>query len=301
MILFLTLFVFVTIAWAQYARTRLVLDMRNEATLPKHFRTSNDLSMNDNVDETGLADLHIAGSAQFSKLSLQQVLQHLKTKHVTIIDLRQESHGFLNGNAVSWYGPHNADNTGKKALQIEKDQAQALHQLEKQQSVKVDLILKKTANELIDKTKTMEFNVHSVSTEADLAGSLHLNYRRLYIQDFHPPTAQQVDQFIKMVQTIPKNQWIYFHCRGGVGRSTTFMVMYDMMHNAKRVSFDAILVRQKAIGGKDLREIPSDGWKQKYAILRLNFLKDFYHYCYNNNDKFETSWTTWVKLNRKNN
>ena len=40
-----------------------------------------------------------------------------------IVDLRQESHGFLNGNAISWYGTRNAANEGKIGRQIEAEQS----------------------------------------------------------------------------------------------------------------------------------------------------------------------------------
>src|SRR5437763_289027 len=101
-------------AWGAYSVPLLVLDMRNNASLPKHFRTTSDsLPESLHIDATGLSDLHIAGGAQLSELGLQTILQHLHSQHITIIDLRQESHGFLNGNAVSWYGPHNAANAGK--------------------------------------------------------------------------------------------------------------------------------------------------------------------------------------------
>lgn len=289
-----------SVVWAQYSNALLVLDMRNEATLPKHFRSTDSLPLDNTIDQTGLSELHMAGSAQFSKLALEKVLQHLHVKHLTIIDLRQESHGFLNGNAISWYGWHNAANASKTPAQIEKDQAQKLNELGKLITVKVAKIIKKTPNDAIDKTQNIEFNVRTVSTEAELANDLHLNYRHISVQDFHAPTSKEVDQFIRITKTLPKDQWIYFHCRGGAGRTATFMVMYDMMHHAKQISFNMILARQKAMGGKDLQALPSkDNWKYPYAVMRLNFLKNFYEYCNKNNDNFETTWTAWLKANRK--
>src|ERR1700733_9258506 len=109
------------LVWA-YENGQLVLDMRNVPVLPKHFRTSSD-PLTSTVNTNGLANLHMAGGAQFSKLALDKILERLASKHVTIIDLREESHGFLNGNAISWYAPADAANAGMTESQIERTQA----------------------------------------------------------------------------------------------------------------------------------------------------------------------------------
>jgi protein-tyrosine phosphatase len=283
-------------AWARYTQSLLVLDMRNVFELPKHFRATSPLPAVNNMNLTGLSDLHIAGGAQFSKAALQRILQHLETKKLVIIDLREESHGFVNGNAISWYGKAAADNAGKTPQQIEKLQATLLGEISKMKNVTVNRILKKTPDEYIAKTKPIEFAVHGTSSEAELAERMHLTYRRIYVEDYHAPEPDQVDRFIKITTQLPPDKWIYFHCKAGIGRTTTFMVMYDMMHNAKTVSFDDILARQQAIGGKGLTEMPDQRrYKYKYAVERLQFLKRFYEYSRDNNDNFQTSWTAWQK------
>lgn len=285
-----------TLAWAASAEPLLVLDARNLPALPKHFRTAL-YPLPDNVNAEGLSDLYIAGGAQFSKLALQKILHRLGTKRLTIIDLREESHGFLNGNAVSWYGYRDAANANKTPLQIEEDQSRLLADLGQQVNAVVYPILDKTPKGRIAKTQSVEFLVHGVSSEADLVNNARLKYYRIYVQDFHAPSDKQVDRFIQIVKQIPANQWIYFHCRAGIGRTTTFMAMYDMMHNAKKISLANILTRQAALGGKDLSELPPpDNFKYKSAKERLEFLKQFYQYAQENDDDFKTSWTSWRKL-----
>src|SRR5438105_14563183 len=87
----------------------LVLDSKNNEHLPKNFRSTSDKSSHSSqLNTKGLDSLSIAGGAQFSELELSAILKHLRTKQLSIIDLRQESHGLINGHAVSWYGPQNA-------------------------------------------------------------------------------------------------------------------------------------------------------------------------------------------------
>lgn len=275
--------------------TVLVLDMRNAPGLPKNFRISLPVT-GDGLNWTGFDDLRIMGSSQFSKGSFDRVINKYAIKKLTVFDLRQESHGFLNGNAVSWYGPHDAANAHKLPSDIEKIQTGLLDQLSKLNYATVRQILKKTDDERIIKSKPIEFSVHSVVSEQEFITGRHFNYFRFYVQDFHSPSRHEVDSFIKTVNQLPKNEWIYFHCRAGVGRTSTFMVMYDMYRNAKILSFADILARQVAIGGKDLSKIPpKNSYKYKFAIQRLNFIKKFYQYTRTNDDNFKTLFSEWEK------
>ena len=267
-------------AYASHSNVYLILDSRNVSELPRNFRMMN--------------DLFIAGGAQYSELELKEILVHLGSSQITVIDLRQESHGFLDGNAVSWYGPQDAANAGKTQQQIERDQSRRLANLRAKKKVMVDKVLKKSGEGVISTVKPIEFVVHSVQSEAELAKKYHLSYSRIYVQDFHAPSDKEVDRFIQLIKKIPPQHWIYFHCHAGVGRTTTFMTMFDMMHNAKQATFEEIIARQKAIGGKDLTVLPShESFKYAAADDRMEFLRKFYNYARTNKDDFKTSWTAW--------
>src|SRR6266498_983721 len=78
----------------------LILDEPYNDTLPRNFRKSNgELSREHKEvpDTTGLSSLNISGSAEFSDKSLQLLIKAVNSKHLIDIDLRQESHGFVNG------------------------------------------------------------------------------------------------------------------------------------------------------------------------------------------------------------
>ncbi len=261
----------------------LVLDARNVEKLPKKFR----------VD----TNLHTIGSAQFSERGLLMGLERVRSHKVTIVDLRQESHGYLNGNAISWYGKHDAANAGSTSEQIHERETKLLASLEKNKFVTVYNIIKKSEDGTIISAKPQDFAVHTVSSEEEIAVKHHLKYKRIYVQDFHSPHPKAVDQFIKLVRDLPQERWLYFHCRGGSGRTTSFMAMYAMMRTAKSVSFEEIMAHQKELGGKDLTKLPKeDSYKYEAAVERLNFLKKFYEYAKSGDDT--VLWSEWLKAHQ---
>lgn len=275
-----------------------VLDAVNATQLPKKFRTTSEIKCQ-MPSGVGLANLNISGSAQFSAAELKKMIQVLPDHyHMIDVDLREESHGFLNGYAVSCWGVNNFGNLGKSEALIQADETDFLNALGRQKKVKLG-ILKKADNGV---QKQLSFNVvlaGSVSTEEKLVKSYAIDYQRIYVTDRHRPTDQQVDQFIAFFKTLTPRTWLHFHCRAGKGRTTTFMAMYDMMRNAKRISFDDILIRQAALGGVDLRKLPpaSDPF-YFYALARFEFLKNFYLYCRENKDNFSTSWSQWLGVRK---
>jgi hypothetical protein len=103
-------------------RTFWRIDMPGDGALPRNFRTAADSfkpaekRYSTEVDpdfipsRKGLDTLPISGSAQFSEEQLPVLIKELQ-KHTSgpiyDVDLRQESHGFVNGLPVSRYGKNN--------------------------------------------------------------------------------------------------------------------------------------------------------------------------------------------------
>ena len=85
------------------------------------------------------------------------------------------------------------------------------------------------------------------------------------------PTDDMVDYFIDIVKNQPKNSWFHFHCKEGIGRTSTFMIMYDMMKNYQSVSADEIIKRQLALANYKESTIESF-----YNKERIGFLNEFY-------------------------
>src|SRR5205823_3844423 len=134
--------------------------------------------------------LGCSGSAQFSARGFAQLLERIPADRLYVADLRQESHCFADGAALSWYA---AMNWGCAGL----DAAECAH--------------------------------------------------------------------------------LHFHCRGGKGRTAVFMALFDMLRNARRDSFDAVIERQAALGAYDLRRLPEEGNpKFPFAKERWSFLSRFH-------------------------
>lgn len=294
-LLFLSLFYRVE---GQGATPLLILNMKNEAILPKHFRTSKDefkFNIIPLASREGLDRLNISGSAQFSEQSLKTLLAQLGSlPSLYIIDLRQESHGFLNGIAVSWYLPRNWDNKGKPLYEIQDNEKALLLDALRKQFVTLHEIVKKRGQLSSLETIDIPIVVHESLTEQALVSPLKLAYARIPVTDHLPPAEENVDRFIAFIRTLPRSKWIHFHCAGGMGRTTTFMAMYDMMMNAKNVSFHDILSRQWLLGGSNLETLPHpSAWNFSYSQERLKFLQDFYDYCRMNHDNFQQNWSSY--------
>lgn len=101
----------------------LILDSVNyNSVLPKHFRKTTDLAVvkdNKDLDLKGLDKLNISGSQQFSGNNIDLLTKAIDTSlPMTVIDLRQECHGFINGFAVSWADARNNANVGLTRDQV---------------------------------------------------------------------------------------------------------------------------------------------------------------------------------------
>ena len=284
-------------------KSLLIINSKNEASLPRNFRTPfewDETTIENEVflpDLTGFRSLHISGSAQFSQKSLESILDRLKhPSNFIIIDLRQEYHGFLDGVPVSWYGIRNGENVGKSIAQITKGEKKLLKKLIKEKDIILSRMVYKDKFGLkLPEAVSIPFTATGFSTEEELAAHYQLGYIRIPVADALRPTDDMVDRFITVVKGLPKDAWLHFHCAAGVGRTTSFMSMYDMMFHAKEVSFSDMIQRQNAIGGSNLGKYGSENsWKYSYAVERYQFLKDFHEYCRLNDDNFDTSWSDYL-------
>jgi len=112
-------------------KVNLILDALSENNvLPKNFRKTTDLTtIKDNkaLNLNGLDKLNISGSQQFSEDNLPLLVRAIGNNlPMTVLDLRQESHVFINGFAVSWEDSKNNANAGLTREQILVEEADKL-------------------------------------------------------------------------------------------------------------------------------------------------------------------------------
>lgn len=265
-----------------------IFDGHQEERLPLNFRTTKDQfgSELESLDlQEGLYDIPASGSGQFSETSFQCLTRTISKPNLVVIDLRQESHGLVNGQALSWTdGKYNWANVNKTLEEIEHTEEHLLKQ-----------VLEKGIVVVNPHTQPQELPVYDVKTEREFIQSLGFAYKRIPVKDHCRPSDESVDEFVNFIKNLPSDTWVHFHCRAGKGRTTTFLALYDMMINANRVSFDAILARHKMLGGTDLLRIHEpDHYRHYPAIERLEFVRHFYQYCRQVPD-FHISWSEWSR------
>lgn len=263
---------------------QLIIDSHNTQELPKHFRKSTDKINIEDIEIpnlAGLAELNISGSSQFSENGLILVKQSIgNNMPIVVVDLRQESHGFVNGIPVSWFGYENKANKGLTKEEVLNDENLKLQSIPLGKSITID-------NEILIPEK--------VQNEEELVKNQGMTYVRIPVTDNEIPTDDMVHYFIQFVNSLPPNTWLHFHCKAGVGRTTTFMVMYDIMKNSKKVSLEDIVNRQFLLGGKNL--LNHEHHHNNHIAKRSEFIKQFYEYSVQNNDNFTTTWSQWLKTN----
>ena len=264
------------------------LDLPLPTPLPKNFRfVTKEFppSPHPLPSREGLDQLRISASGQFTMTSFYLMLQKLPQKKIIVVDLREESHGFINGIPISWKLPDSTwTNIGKSIVQIHLDEMSRLDGLLSQRSVLLD-----------PHESPLELNVSEIFNEKDLVESFGLLYHRIPITENHKPTNKQVDSIVNLILGMPKDVWLHVHCHGGRGRTTTFLIMYDILLNGKNVSLEDILERQILIGGSDmLKEVPEDDPKFEPITERYRFVRSFYDYC-TTVDISKTTFSDWMQ------
>ena len=297
---FLSLHAIDTQAAFESRPTYLVINMPNTPDMmPRNFRlTSSPYKFSTSKVPTrqGLDLLNASGSGQFSQNGLKTLLSHLKKPaKLIIVDLRQESHGFVNGIAISWFAPKNWINAGKTQKQVEEDENRRLAGLLKAQQIVLNTVVKKNIDGTIARLSEQTIHPLEVSNEFETTKRFNVDYFRICVTDHLRPSDQDVERFIKFVTELEPKTWLHFHCDAGEGRTTTFLAMYDMWHHAKDISFDDIIKRQYLIGGHDLAKMPDlNSWKYPLAAERLFFLQQFYEYCRTKAKQPQHSWMAHV-------
>lgn len=274
------------------------IDLKLANALPRNFRTT-DNPLGTDKDEspaiTGLSDLRASGSGEFTPQGLKLLLGRTRGS-VTVFDLRQETHIFVNGLPVSWYASRDWANVGRDQSAIEVNEASRVQSLTPGSEIVVrpgEPVKKGSA----DSATPQDVTIERASTERGIVETTGARYVRVTVTDHTRPLDDEVDRFVVAVRALPPDSWAHFHCEAGLGRTTTFMVLYDMLRNATRVSLQDIVGRQKILSsGYDVLQSAEPGnWKAPYAADRAAFVRVFYDYARANPNGRPQLWSEWLK------
>jgi hypothetical protein len=274
------------------------IDLTLARALPRNFRTTDDpLKASDGGGPsiTGLIDLHASGSGEFTADNLKLLLSRMRGP-VTVFDLRQETHIFVNGLPASWFATRDWANVGRSQSEIEETEATWVQSLAPGSRITVRPGKPVKKGDL-DSAVPQRVIVKEASIERDLVSSAGTSYVRVAVTDHTRPLDDAVDRFIVAVRALPGNGWAHFHCEAGLGRTTTFMVLYDMLRNGTRLSLEDIVRRQAILGyGYDVLQPADPGnWKAPYMAERVEFIRAFYDYARANPNGRPRLWSEWLK------
>lgn len=271
------------------------LDGTAENKIPRNFRLMTDgwhveMYVDDGTSREGLDKLNASASGQFSLAGLKKIYEELR-KHtgatIYIVDLREESHGFADDVPVSRY--------------VEKNRGNYYRGYEENFELDDLKILRGKLTEFVplgnaDKKylKPIKFAPKKILTERETVENLNdellkgydtgkylpqIRYARFPATDMIFPSPQVVDEFLSFVNRLDRNSWLHFHCHAGHGRTTTFLVFYEILKNPE-LSLEEICHRQFLLGGTDLlTHSDGDDWYAQAHNDRAEKLKLFYRYA----------------------
>jgi protein-tyrosine phosphatase len=263
------------------------------AQLPVQFRDTASIYSKGAVSLGNLAALNISGSCQYSEAQLENLVKKIGVDKFTVylVDLRQESHVFLNGIPVSWYAVNDWANVGRSLEWIQNDENLHLIRIVAARSIVVSTLVKGESGQFSTKDP-VTVEAQDATTEMGLAHQLGIDYIMIPVSDHCRPTDDMVDRFVTFVRRLEANAWLHFHCHGGDGRTTTFMTLYDIIRNAGSLTLEDIAARQSLIGEYDLFKGSSEAYK-----LRTKFITAFYAYV-KDGGYASMSWSEWVQTHQ---
>lgn len=230
----------------------------------------------------------ISGSAQFSEGQFRDLAARLRdqAEDVRVVDCRLESHGLINGMAVSWCGEDNGANLGKTVEEVEAEE-EALSSL-----VGSDITVY-TAEK--DRPKEpLKLSVEKWETERELVESEGMQYLRLACPDHCWPPCEVIDAFIDYAGKLEEDVWLHFHCQAGSGRTGAFMTIYEMMQKPG-VPVEEILQHQADTGSGNLveRAAPEKSHEQKERCV---LARAVYQYIQANRESgYAVKWSSWLE------
>jgi hypothetical protein len=171
---------------------------------------------------------------------LAEVVTQYKTRDLFLVDLREETHGYLGGRAVSWYADNDFANVGMTPGLIQRDEEARLGALVGETTVPVFKIEadgsdnRQQQRELpvsYDDVPVASPQTERQAFEGMQIGPCTVHYVRIPVTDHCGPSQDALAEFCATVpvSTDPSQTWVHFHCHGGDGRTTSFLALYDIL------------------------------------------------------------------------
>lgn len=238
-----------------------------DALYDPNFRTMQDpIKTEDSVDLTGLRELRASGGFSVGYRDIKRRLSHIEGQKI-VVDGMSGDHGYIFGVPITMLGYHIKHPPGIR------------HLLRR-------LILTGT----FDKREDL---ITSPAKEAEKHG---LRYENVQIISKTVLKDENVETILRLFDNLPEDAWLHFHCHHGKGRTSTMLVMLDILKNAPQVALKDIVKRQHLLGSTNLFD--TEKWKNGTYTIELlegrkKFIEDFYAFIVQRKRGELQNWTQW--------
>lgn len=245
-----------------------------------------------------LDNYRIIASAQFTESQFINAIQN-KGK-VVDVDLRAEYHGFNNGIPFSYIAlPYDNVNFGKSQDVILRQEQQILYDnLAHNKYIKFYSNNLKHVPDVNSPTMCM---ASSIKSESDLVAKYNQEYYRITATDHLALSPDNIDHLLALydarLESNP-NQWVYLHCQGGDGRTTTataILIMLKQKSNKSLMPFDELIKYVEQVSSYKL--VPScstldKSYRCQAKWQRYQMLQQVYDFVQKRNG--QESYTSWA-------
>lgn len=237
-----------------------------DAIFNRNFRTTQDqISSTEQVDLRGLREIKASGGAAVHFFDLNRRLGHIKGNKL-IVDGTHEFHGYLKGIPTTFFAYHTDHYPWKY-------------------SVRRFLF-----------TGTTAICPEQVVLEGEEAKKNGFSYVNFNVGSRFIPSNETVDKLVGVLENVPADTWIHFHCHHGKGRTSMMLVMFDIIKNAPTVSLNDIVKRQHLLGSEDLLDTTvwaRGSYTKEQLEQRRDFITQFYEFICQRKAEGIQLWSEW--------
>lgn len=110
-------------------------------------------------------------------------------------------------------------------------------------------------------------------------------------------TQEYIPELIRFFESLPNDALLYVHCAHGKGRTTTFLVLYDIFKYKGQLTLQQIADRHYCLGREDILDTTvweNGSWTQEALLARKDLLERFYLYMTSGEKGYpRLSWEEW--------
>ena len=227
--------------------------------------TQDEVPTSEKVNLEGLRALKASGSNAPLYSQLQQRLSFFKEKRL-ICDVKESTSTYLNGLPYRYFGYHY-------------EQPELRHYLRR-----------------FLYSGTLKAHPEWLRSEEAEAKAYGFDYISVPIGSRYVSSAKNVDRFVTIIDSLPPETWVHFHCERGNGRTSLALVMFDIMKNAPQVALKDIIKRQHLLGSEDLFDVvpwTRGSYSLEMLTNRKKFIEDFYVFICQRKAGGSQTWSAW--------